>query len=149
MVEHPNCRIYPCYIKEGDIDKPLLTIFSRRDIEPSEQISFNYQGRYPAGEGDDEDPQDEGSEADDQREVYACAAECIGTSPRFSIVVGQSLIIIFRDMYRRDVRMRDEDGILFLFLSFRYLNAIYPRLNYLSMHRIWTQESVIKRKIGV
>ena len=50
----------------GGIDKPLFIIFSRRDVEPNEEICFNYQGRYLGGEGDDEDLQDEGSGADDQ-----------------------------------------------------------------------------------
>ena len=55
-----------CYINEGNIDKPLLTIFMRRYIEPNEKICFHYQG---GGEGNDEDPQDEGGGADDLREV--------------------------------------------------------------------------------
>ncbi|TFK24558.1 SET domain-containing protein [Coprinopsis marcescibilis] len=40
----PNCRIYPCYINEANIDKPLLSVFADRDIEPFEEICFNYNG---------------------------------------------------------------------------------------------------------
>jgi len=57
----PNCRLYACYINEGNIQKPLLAIFSRRDIEPYEEICFNYQGIY-----DDEDDEDE-DEGNDPR----------------------------------------------------------------------------------
>ena len=50
--------MYACYINEGNIQKPLLAIFSRRDIEPYEEICFNYQGSYP-NDDDDEDSDDE------------------------------------------------------------------------------------------
>lgn len=33
-----------CYINEGDIERPLLTIFSMVDIEPNEELSFSYSG---------------------------------------------------------------------------------------------------------
>ena len=54
----PNCRLYACYINEGNIQKPLLAIFSRRDIEPYEEICFNYQGIYD--DGDEDDDEDDG-----------------------------------------------------------------------------------------
>ncbi|KZP30046.1 SET domain-containing protein [Athelia psychrophila] len=40
----PNCMILCCYINEGDIERPLLTIFSMVDIEPNEELSFSYSG---------------------------------------------------------------------------------------------------------
>jgi [histone H3]-lysine9 N-trimethyltransferase SUV39H len=49
--------LYACYINEGNIQKPLLAIFSRRDIEPFEEICFNYQGIYD--DSDDEDDEDD------------------------------------------------------------------------------------------
>lgn len=51
----PNSRLYPCYINEGNIQKPLLAIFSRRAIDADEEICFNYQGSYPGDDDDDED----------------------------------------------------------------------------------------------
>ncbi|KDR70114.1 hypothetical protein GALMADRAFT_76396, partial [Galerina marginata CBS 339.88] len=60
----PNGRLYPCYINEGNIQKPLLAIFSRRDIEPNEEICFSYRGEYP-GEEDDDDGDNNGDDDDD------------------------------------------------------------------------------------
>lgn len=40
----PNCEIVPCYINEANMEKPLLAIFTRRDVEPSEELSFSYIG---------------------------------------------------------------------------------------------------------
>ncbi|KAF8874416.1 hypothetical protein BD779DRAFT_255631 [Infundibulicybe gibba] len=40
----PNCKLHPCYINESDIDKPWLTVFAERDIEPGEEICFSYSG---------------------------------------------------------------------------------------------------------
>ena len=67
------------------------------------------------------------------------------------MVLEQSLIVIilFCDagvilMCKGQV---DSVYILFFFLLW-HLYAIYPGLNYPNMHRIWTQESVINRKIG-
>ena len=59
----PNCRLYACYINEGNIQKPLLSVFTRRDIEPYEEICFNYQGIYD--DGDDDDDDDDNDENDD------------------------------------------------------------------------------------
>ncbi|KAF8908214.1 hypothetical protein CPB84DRAFT_1870809 [Gymnopilus junonius] len=50
----PNVRLYPCYINEGNIQKPLLVVFSRRDIEPGEEICFSYSGNGDV-EGDDKE----------------------------------------------------------------------------------------------
>ncbi|PIL36073.1 histone methyltransferase [Ganoderma sinense ZZ0214-1] len=40
----PNCAIVPGYINESNIDKPLLTIFTIRDVEPYEELCFDYNG---------------------------------------------------------------------------------------------------------
>ena len=55
----PNCRLYACYVNEGNIQKPLLAVFTRRDIEPLEEICFNYQGEYDDGDDDDDDDDDD------------------------------------------------------------------------------------------
>jgi [histone H3]-lysine9 N-trimethyltransferase SUV39H len=34
----------PLYIDEDDIEKPLLTIFSKREIKPNEELCFSYLG---------------------------------------------------------------------------------------------------------
>ncbi|EAU87055.2 hypothetical protein CC1G_12392 [Coprinopsis cinerea okayama7 len=40
----PNCKIHPCFINEANKEKPLLTVFTDRDIDPYEEICFNYTG---------------------------------------------------------------------------------------------------------
>ncbi len=72
---NPNCRLYPCYINEGDIQKPLLAVFSIRDIEPNEEICFNYQGKYP-GDEDDEDAQEEEIDMDVPKDKIYQKCEC-------------------------------------------------------------------------
>jgi histone-lysine N-methyltransferase SUV39H len=41
----PNCEIQACYINEANIDKPMLTIFTVREVEPLEELSFSYMGQ--------------------------------------------------------------------------------------------------------
>ena len=72
---NPNCRLYPCYINESDIQKPLLVVFSIRDIEPDEEICFNYQGRYP-GDEDDDDTQEEEIDVDIPKDKIYQKCEC-------------------------------------------------------------------------
>ncbi|KAK7692716.1 hypothetical protein QCA50_004349 [Cerrena zonata] len=36
----PNCVINPCYINEPDLEKPLLTIFTQRDVAAGEELCF-------------------------------------------------------------------------------------------------------------
>ncbi|KAF8661635.1 hypothetical protein AX16_001277 [Volvariella volvacea WC 439] len=50
----PNSALYPCYIDEGNIDKPLLAIFATRDIEADEEICFSYFGDVDAEDDSDE-----------------------------------------------------------------------------------------------
>lgn len=40
----PNCEIHPCYINEANIEKPLLTVFTKLDVEPFEELCFSYLG---------------------------------------------------------------------------------------------------------
>ncbi|KAG6848831.1 hypothetical protein H0H93_013652 [Arthromyces matolae] len=75
----PNCALVPCYINESDLQKPLLTVFAKRDIEPFEEICFSY-----SGEPDDNDEQPRSSSpAGGQDAVYvkcACKAKnCTGS----------------------------------------------------------------------
>ncbi|PPQ95411.1 hypothetical protein CVT26_008257 [Gymnopilus dilepis] len=85
----PNTETYACYINEGDIQKPLLVMFSARDIEAGEEICFSYFGNnQDDGEGGKEEGGDKGEEGSVQEEgerdkVYgACmcgAKNCKGT----------------------------------------------------------------------
>jgi histone-lysine N-methyltransferase SUV39H len=40
----PNCAISASYINEANLDKPLLALFTRRDVLPWEELSFSYTG---------------------------------------------------------------------------------------------------------
>ncbi|KAF9220528.1 SET domain-containing protein [Gyrodon lividus] len=40
----PNCSIYACYINEADVEKPLLVVFTTRDVDPWEELCFSYYG---------------------------------------------------------------------------------------------------------
>jgi SET domain-containing protein len=46
----PNCNIVAVYINEAYIEKPLLTIFTIRDVAKGEELCFSY-----FGEPDEED----------------------------------------------------------------------------------------------
>ena len=50
----PNCSLNACYINEANVDKPLLAVFTRRDVEPGEELCFSYSG-LPSDDDDDED----------------------------------------------------------------------------------------------
>lgn len=68
----PNCQLVPCYINESNIDKPLLTVFARRDIEAGEELCFSYHGDHD----DDSDNEQNSSppasaEPSKSDEVYA------------------------------------------------------------------------------
>ncbi|KAJ7621086.1 hypothetical protein FB45DRAFT_754091 [Roridomyces roridus] len=43
----PNCRVIPCYINEPDINKPLMTMFTRIDVAAGEELCFSYYGIDP------------------------------------------------------------------------------------------------------
>jgi histone-lysine N-methyltransferase SUV39H len=46
----PNCKIFACYIDDADIDKPLLAVFTTRDVEPWEELCFSYYGDIDVSE---------------------------------------------------------------------------------------------------
>lgn len=49
----PNCNIVACYINDQDVEKPLLAIFTNREVKPGEELCFSY---YGSPDDDDEDP---------------------------------------------------------------------------------------------
>ncbi|KAI0823450.1 SET domain-containing protein [Trametes gibbosa] len=61
----PNCIIVACYINEANLDKPLLTIFTCRDVEPYEELCFSYLGQLDDDDEDDEEDNEEKDEKDD------------------------------------------------------------------------------------
>lgn len=74
----------PCYINEGNIEKPLLAVFARREIETGEELCFSYSGDV-GDEGDDLDGTASDEDADEKNDaVYArchCGAKyCRGLS---------------------------------------------------------------------
>ncbi|KAF9531381.1 hypothetical protein CPB83DRAFT_761575 [Crepidotus variabilis] len=82
----PNCRLYPIFTNEGSDQKPLLAVFSIKDIQPREEICFNYQGNYPGDEDDGlenpaEEEEKEKNNADDviYKKCQCGAANCTGT----------------------------------------------------------------------
>ncbi|KAH9937724.1 SET domain-containing protein [Amylocystis lapponica] len=56
----PNCNINPCYINEANMDKPLLTIFTSRDVDAGQELCFSYFGPM-----DDDDSQEDGAHVHD------------------------------------------------------------------------------------
>ena len=52
----PNCAIVAAYINESNIEKPLLAIFTIREVEPFQELCFSYYGRHDEG---DEEPEEE------------------------------------------------------------------------------------------
>ncbi|KAI0000464.1 hypothetical protein BJV77DRAFT_939222 [Russula vinacea] len=40
----PNCAMNACYTNEANLDKPLLALFTRREVQPWEELSFSYTG---------------------------------------------------------------------------------------------------------
>lgn len=49
----PNCNIVACYINDQDVEKPLLAIFTNREVKPGEELCFSY---YGSPDDEDEDP---------------------------------------------------------------------------------------------
>lgn len=48
----PNCVIVAAYINEANLDKPLLTIFTQKDVEADEELCFSYFGEPDNGDED-------------------------------------------------------------------------------------------------
>ncbi|KIY50204.1 SET domain-containing protein [Fistulina hepatica ATCC 64428] len=66
----PNCNMTAVYINEGNVDKPLLVVFSSREIYPGEELCFSYSGPV------DESPQvKDGKETRLSDEIYM-VCEC-------------------------------------------------------------------------
>ncbi|KZT28936.1 SET domain-containing protein [Neolentinus lepideus HHB14362 ss-1] len=40
----PNCCLVPCYVNEGNLEKPLFTVFTLHDVQPYEELCFSYRG---------------------------------------------------------------------------------------------------------
>ncbi|KAH9978866.1 hypothetical protein BGW80DRAFT_1165552, partial [Lactifluus volemus] len=49
----PNCAMNACYVNEANLDKPLLALFTRRDVLPWEELCFSYTG-YESDEEEDD-----------------------------------------------------------------------------------------------
>ncbi|KAJ3997135.1 hypothetical protein F5050DRAFT_1479922 [Lentinula boryana] len=60
----PNSALTPVYIDIDDIERPLLTVFSKRAIEPGEEITFSYSGD-PDFDDEDEGEEGEGEEGEE------------------------------------------------------------------------------------
>ncbi|KDQ57539.1 hypothetical protein JAAARDRAFT_58145 [Jaapia argillacea MUCL 33604] len=73
----PNCWINACYINEDNIQKPLLTIFTFRDVEPKEELCFSYYGEQDDENGDPGSPDAPGSDAV-YRPCMCGTARCTG-----------------------------------------------------------------------
>ncbi|GLB41169.1 putative to Structure Of The Set Domain Histone Lysine Methyltransferase Clr4 [Lyophyllum shimeji] len=67
---NPNCQLVPCYINESDMQKPLLTVFATRDIEPFEEICFSYFGRV-----DEEGPPQDERPSSPSMDKWKCACK--------------------------------------------------------------------------
>ena len=46
----PNCMITSCYINNGDMEKPLLMVFTQEDVRAWGELCFSYSG--PVSEKD-------------------------------------------------------------------------------------------------
>ncbi|KAJ3709979.1 hypothetical protein C8R42DRAFT_597917 [Lentinula raphanica] len=60
----PNAALTPVYIDVDEIERPLLTIFSKRRIRPGEEITFSYSGD-PDMDEDENEPKDDKEDHDD------------------------------------------------------------------------------------
>ncbi|KAF8551875.1 SET domain-containing protein [Imleria badia] len=78
----PNCKILACYIDDADINKPLLAVFTTRDVEPWEELCFSYYGDSDEKREEIEAARGTGEEMERKHAVYAqcrCEADnCIG-----------------------------------------------------------------------
>jgi [histone H3]-lysine9 N-trimethyltransferase SUV39H len=64
----PNCHLNPCYTNDGNFEKPLLTIFTQKNIVAGEELTLSYAE-------EDEEPDSQLSEH--KRQECRCgAANC-------------------------------------------------------------------------
>ncbi|OAX38802.1 SET domain-containing protein [Rhizopogon vinicolor AM-OR11-026] len=70
----PNCEIQACYINEANFNKPLLTVFTVREVEPLEELSFSYMGQI------DDDMVNHAKASNDAvyAECHCGSANCLG-----------------------------------------------------------------------
>ena len=40
----PNCKTTPCWINEGNPEKPLLTLFTCEEVAEDQELTFSYWG---------------------------------------------------------------------------------------------------------
>ncbi len=71
----PNCGINAVYLNEANIEKPLLAIFTKRDIEPHEELCFSYMGPID-GEAESSSDSDDDDD-DDVRVLVAIEASVV------------------------------------------------------------------------
>ncbi|KAI0048299.1 SET domain-containing protein [Auriscalpium vulgare] len=62
----PNCSMNACYINEANLEKPLLTLFTTRDVLPYEEVTFSYSGA----------PDDEDEPVVKDRDAVYAACKC-------------------------------------------------------------------------
>ncbi|KAG9315523.1 hypothetical protein JVU11DRAFT_3139 [Chiua virens] len=67
----PNCKIFACYIDDADVDKPLLAVFTIRDVEPWEELCFSYYGDIDEKREEIEQATQAGMDMVRERAVYA------------------------------------------------------------------------------
>ncbi|KAH7885160.1 hypothetical protein F5I97DRAFT_2031415 [Phlebopus sp. FC_14] len=77
----PNCQIFASYINEADINKPLLTFFTIRDVDPWEELCFSYWGDIESKREDIEVAKARGEESATDAVYAICqcgSSNCIG-----------------------------------------------------------------------
>jgi len=104
----PNCRLYPCYINEGNVQKPLLVVFSIRDIDPDEEICFNYQGTYPGDDDDDDDDESDVHE-DSEKPKDNIYKKCLCGAKDCKGVMKLSLLSLDAETYAIQVSCSDDN----------------------------------------
>ncbi|KAJ3740115.1 SET domain-containing protein [Lentinula detonsa] len=60
----PNSALTPVYIDMDDIERPLLTVFSKRPIQAGEEITFSYSGDPDFDDDEDEEEEDKEEEGE-------------------------------------------------------------------------------------
>ncbi|KAF8343645.1 hypothetical protein F5887DRAFT_885580 [Amanita rubescens] len=107
----PNCILNPCYVTEGNIEKPLLAVFARREIEPGEELCFSYSGDVDdEGDGPDGAISDGGTDEKNDAVYARCycgARNCKGLSadivgfPRLMDATLRSFVWIMSGIHSR------------------------------------------------
>ncbi|KIJ38438.1 hypothetical protein M422DRAFT_49976 [Sphaerobolus stellatus SS14] len=61
----PNCQIVASYVNEPDMHKPTLTIFTYKDVQAGEELTFAYHGLGL----DEDDPEEEVEESGEMKKI--------------------------------------------------------------------------------